>query len=237
MSAHSLTEALVWLMFPQCCDGIPMARPPSIDREHLLRVARELFLRHGMALSVSEVARTCGVAEGTIFKHFGSKAELLRAAMELSPPDWVFRIGERVGRGEVEDELVELFGEMLDFFRCIVPLAMMSWSEPTLRAEMQNEGGATQPLEAHRGIAAYLEAEMALGRIVAGDSGALSMIISGALWNYCSMEVLFRVKAPPLPARDVYLASLARLVARAPERSGALPSPPNTSSRKVSGKS
>ena len=31
--------------------------------------------------------------------------------MELPPPDWVFRIGERVGRGEVEDELDEVVAE------------------------------------------------------------------------------------------------------------------------------
>lgn len=192
-----------------------MARPVSIDRTQILLIARELFLSRGMSVSVGEVAQACGVAEGTLFRHFDSKAGLLVAALHVSPPDWVFRLPERVGRKPIEDELCELFGEVLVFFRCLVPLAMMSWSEPGLRERMHGQGGPASALGAHRALAEYLQAEMDLGRIVRVDPASLSMILSGSLWNYCSMEVLFNVRAPELPDESKYLEGLTRLVTQA----------------------
>jgi AcrR family transcriptional regulator len=52
-------------------------RRPGEARELLLNAARELFAERGFAnTSTREVADRAGVAEGLLFRHFGSKAKL-----------------------------------------------------------------------------------------------------------------------------------------------------------------
>src|SRR6188768_4305807 len=58
-------------------------RPPSIDSEQLLSVAREVFLERGIRATTLEVAVRAGVSEGALFHRFKNKEGLFRAAMEL----------------------------------------------------------------------------------------------------------------------------------------------------------
>lgn len=54
-------------------------------QEKILEAALKLFAREGYAsVSTSKVARTAGVSEGLIFRHFGSKEGLLNALLEES---------------------------------------------------------------------------------------------------------------------------------------------------------
>ena len=75
-----------------------MARPRSEDkRQAILLAAIRLFAEEGLNAPTARIARTAGVAEGTLFTYFASKDELLnqlylelkgqlRAAMEPAPP-------------------------------------------------------------------------------------------------------------------------------------------------------
>lgn len=59
-------------------------------REHVAAAAAPLFINDGyIATTTRNVAKAAGVAEGTIFNLFGSKAELLLAALQRSVPDVV----------------------------------------------------------------------------------------------------------------------------------------------------
>jgi AcrR family transcriptional regulator len=52
-------------------------------QEQILKAALKLFATEGFAsTSTSKVAKTAGVSEGLIFRHFGNKEGLLRAIME-----------------------------------------------------------------------------------------------------------------------------------------------------------
>lgn len=51
-------------------------------RERLLRAAADAFARHGYdGTRVADIARAAGVSNGALYAHFGSKAELLVAAL------------------------------------------------------------------------------------------------------------------------------------------------------------
>jgi AcrR family transcriptional regulator len=59
-------------------------------RDHVADAAAPLFISDGyLATSTRKVAAVAGVAEGTIFNLFGSKAQLLLAALRRSVPDLV----------------------------------------------------------------------------------------------------------------------------------------------------
>lgn len=49
------------------------------NRQLILEVADEAFRRDGVRASLAEIARTCGVAIGTLYKHFPTREALLEA--------------------------------------------------------------------------------------------------------------------------------------------------------------
>jgi AcrR family transcriptional regulator len=65
---------------------LPTPRPLRADaqrnRVRILDAAQQVFATHGAQASTEEVARTAGVAIGTIFRHFPTKADLVRALMK-----------------------------------------------------------------------------------------------------------------------------------------------------------
>src|SRR5262245_31041477 len=109
-----------------------MARTPVITDEQILDAARQVFLERGFGATTAEVARRAGVAEGSVFKRFPTKHKLFSSAMfpSVVEPRWVARLDERIGHGEVRSHLREIGVEVLEFFRQIIPLMMMSWSNP-----------------------------------------------------------------------------------------------------------
>src|SRR5437899_303972 len=109
-----------------------MARPVSIKDETIIAAAREIFLERGIQATTAEVAERAGVSEGSVFKRFQSKIDLFRAAMEdrIHDPDWVRELPTRVGKGDVRESMFAIGMGMVAFFRDLMPLMMMSWSNP-----------------------------------------------------------------------------------------------------------
>lgn len=61
-------------------------RPPRADarrnRERILQVAREVFTRSGGEASLDEMARLAGVGPGTLYRHFPTREDLLKAVYQ-----------------------------------------------------------------------------------------------------------------------------------------------------------
>jgi len=58
-----------------------VALPPDQRREALVQATLPLLLLHGRAVTTRQIAEAAGVAEGTIFRVFDSKDELVEAAV------------------------------------------------------------------------------------------------------------------------------------------------------------
>ncbi|RBM11110.1 TetR family transcriptional regulator [Streptomyces sp. PT12] len=65
--------------------GCPVSAPHRLradaarNRANILRAARSLLAAHGEAVGIDEIAREAGVAVGTLYRHFPTKADLVRA--------------------------------------------------------------------------------------------------------------------------------------------------------------
>ena len=61
-------------------------RPSTGVKEAVLKATEEVLGEAGLALSTKEIARRAGVAESSIFYHFGDRLGLLQAVIGLHLP-------------------------------------------------------------------------------------------------------------------------------------------------------
>ena len=99
----------------------PRARPmsPEDRRTSLVDVALRLLREHGRDVTTRQIAEAAGIAEGTIFRVFTTKDELVEAAISraFEPGALVERIREIEVDLPLEDRLVRLVGVLQQRYR------------------------------------------------------------------------------------------------------------------------
>jgi AcrR family transcriptional regulator len=192
-----------------------MGRRPTVDGERILAVAREVFLEKGIRATTAEVARRARVAEGSIFNRFPTKGDLFREAMKIGDPGWVATLPGRIGKDDVTASLVSLGAEITDFFRLLMPLVMLSWSNPTPTGFPEMLSGPNPPpLLVVKALAGFFEAEMRLGRIARHDPEIVARLFLGGIQNFVMLELLARSQEIlPLPT-ETYLRGMVNLLVR-----------------------
>ncbi len=192
-----------------------MSRPSHITDEQILAPARELFLEKGIRATTAEVAKRAGIAEGSIFKRFKTKADLFQAAMVgHEMPSWLEGAGATVGKGDLRENLYRVGLEGIAFFRRHMPLMMMKWSNPDEKCGGPDFGPNPPPLRGLKKMTAYFEAEMRLGRLKRHDPEILARLFGGGLQSYVFFEMVLKAQDElPLPAES-YVRGLVELLWR-----------------------
>lgn len=192
-----------------------MARPVSIKDEDILAAARQVFLERGIQATTAEVAERAGVSEGSVFKRFKSKIELFRAAMgdPLEEPAVFSTMPGRVGQGDVRENMFALGLGIIRFFRQLMPLMMMAWSNPAPNGlPTAISGPNPPPLRALRQVIGYFEAEMRLGRVRRHDPEVVARAFLGALNNFVFFELLSTVHGELPLGDETYVRGLVALL-------------------------
>ncbi|MFD0275433.1 TetR/AcrR family transcriptional regulator [Kitasatospora sp. NPDC127111] len=166
-------------------------RPSTGVREAVLQATEEVLGDAGLALSTKEIARRAGVAESSVFYHFGDRLGLLQAVIGLHLPafaDATAVLGEHRDErdGGQEDgglpaELTALLTHLERFYRRIMPILGALQADAQLRALLAERGGDIGPHLALRAVADALRARQAAGRLPAGlDPAAAALLLVGA---------------------------------------------------------
>lgn len=80
----------------------------ELNRETVLRVARDAFLRDGyMATSVASVAREAGFTTGIVYSSFGSKADLALGVLVGLQQEQIADLGRRFEEVSSTDEMLD----------------------------------------------------------------------------------------------------------------------------------
>jgi AcrR family transcriptional regulator len=191
-----------------------MARPVTISDERILDAARAVFTEKGPRATTAEIAERAGVSEGILFKRFGNKAGLHKAAMTSDiAGDWIRREMRAQAPLRTKKDFERFIRWQADVLRNVVPVTIMAWSfraqVGALPADLAGEESA--PLVAIRTLAELIEAEMKAGYLAVREAPAVAQIITGAVWHFVFLELLLGKVARALD-EDTFVRELARLV-------------------------
>jgi AcrR family transcriptional regulator len=94
------------------------ARPLRADalrnRRRILAAAEEVFAVRGPQASTEEVAQRAGVAIGTVFRHFPTKADLLRALLKQLLQELTDEAATLAEQGDPHTALLEFFSRLVE---------------------------------------------------------------------------------------------------------------------------
>jgi AcrR family transcriptional regulator len=191
-----------------------MARPITISDEQILDAARAVFTEKGPRATTAEIAERAGVSEGILFKRFGNKAGLHKAAMTSDiAGSWIRKEMRAQAPLRTQQDFERFIHWQVDVVRNVAPVAIMAWS---FRAQVgalpaDLAGDESAPLVAIRTLAEMLVTEMEAGFLAARDAPAIAQIITGSVWHFVFLELLLGNTAGA-PGEDELVRELARLV-------------------------
>lgn len=159
-----------------------MVRPRQISNEAILEGARECFLSHGPSISTTAIAQHLGVSQGVLFQRFGTKQELMLAALAPTErPGWTELLDAGPDQRPLRDQLREIAEAATDFFEDIVPcVAVLRGAGIEPRTVFQKHS-TPAPLVAQRKLAAWLRSAVVAGKVRECDPEALALIMLGSL--------------------------------------------------------
>ena len=168
-----------------------MARPVTIQTEHIIETARSLFLEHGFKLSTARIAQEVGISEGSIFKRFATKEALFAAAMGMPSTDFARAWPQRAGQGDVEEELLAICHRLVAHFRVVLPrMIMLRRASHVDPLSVMSQSDSPPPMVILNGVTDYLRCEVALGRLRAEEPRVVGRMLVGGLMNFVFFEVM-----------------------------------------------
>jgi len=150
------------------------------NRQRILAAAEEVFAERGPQASTEEVARRAGVAIGTVFRHFPTKADLLRALMKRLLQQLTDDAGALVAHGDPATALVEFFTRLVERTtanRAVVSLLAVEGIEVPISGTLGSLTDVVRQLlqrGQHAGaIRAEIRADEVMALLVSACQGAL----------------------------------------------------------------
>jgi AcrR family transcriptional regulator len=179
-----------------------MARPNLIRDEDILEAARAVFLERGVRATTAEVAERAGVSEGTLFKRFGSKALLFKAAMRVETNVEALEEGLAALRDAEGLELIEgVVRAIVRILQKVVPIILLTTGGNAAASEIPDElkGPNPMPLRAVRVTAAFFEGAIRAGKLRPVDAEILARSVIGAVWHFVFLGEALGAVAFPMP--------------------------------------
>lgn len=175
----------------------------EVTKQKLLDTTIEMISDKGYASTTTkEIAEKAGVSEGTIFKYYGSKKDLLRTIVEKTIEDFRnYSINEAIPEvfAETEDQppqvlLYHLMKERADFFRehnsAMQVIIQETMVDKSIRETFKREVWS----EMTRVSDKIFDSAKALGRFKKGfDNETMRRVIFGSFFFYVIFEGMINV--------------------------------------------
>lgn len=181
--------------------------------EDILDAAAEVFSERGLEAPVEEIARRAGASKQTIYNHFGSKEDLLRALFDRRRELVMEPLGEAHSDEPLEDRLSDYVLRIVEAYlgaghRSVMRSAIAAATTRPQIGAMVYEAG---PKLGRRKLAVFLAREAAAGRIAVTDADEAADFLFGMAAGSLLLRVMLDA---PTERRPEMLAARARECAR-----------------------
>lgn len=149
--------------------------------EAILDAASDLLAERGLSASLEEIARRARVSKQTIYNHYGSKAELIRALVDRRVEEIIAPLEERQALARPEAALAGFARVMLEAVLSPRGVAFMrlyiegAADMPELARNVFEAG----PKTSRARLARFLQAETAAGRLAVDDPALAAEFFAG----------------------------------------------------------
>ena len=163
--------------------------------EAILDAAVEVIGQRGLGAPMEAIAKRAGVSKQTVYNHYGSKADLMRALMHRRVESITAPLRDP---GAVDNPTEALEAYALSLLETLITnksysmmrVVMLGAGEmPDVAQEVYEAG----PLSARRQLAAFLKVETELGRIKVEDFDQAAEFFSGMVMGQGQMRSLLRL--------------------------------------------
>lgn len=196
-------------------------------QQRVMEAALEVFAERGFhGASTSEIAKRAGVAEGTLFKQYKSKKEILLGALggvfaRAVAPMLLSEVRDilRAPHAAPEDFLRALYANRLEFVRNHDRVVRIAMQEIPFHPEVRELMKKTVLEQIAPDAVALVTRFQREGKVRAGDPGSLVRIVVGTFFTYAVTRIL--VSPERAWDDDAELELMVKVLAQglAPERS------------------
>jgi len=161
-----------------------MARPRQVTDEQVLETAREVFMEHGPRAPVSMIAGRLGLSDAALFKRFGTKRELLLAAvMPPEEPPFMGLLQRPPVPGEVQEQLVGISTGIVRLLKSMIPrISILHAAGIDPRQALRERYEVPPPIRVLRALSAWIAAAKEAGALAPHvEPDATAMMIMGSL--------------------------------------------------------
>lgn len=159
-----------------------MARPRNTTDAQILEEARACFLEHGAGVPTTLIAERLGISHGVLFQRFGTKEQLLRAALLPSPVQpWMGQVQAGPDDRDVRSQLLELAEKISIYLEQIVPALAVLRSAGLQVEAMAERREDLPPVRARREVAAWFSRAMERGLLRSIQPAHAADLFLGAL--------------------------------------------------------
>jgi TetR/AcrR family transcriptional regulator, mexJK operon transcriptional repressor len=172
--------------------GRPSAKHSAARMEKILNAAAQIFLQEGFdRASVGAIARLAGASKETLYARFSTKEELFEAVISRKTEIVLRKLSRVLVHTQTLEKVLREYGlNLLDFM--LLP-DMQQLSRTLIAAapqfpELAAEFWLLCPRREQEQLAAYLDTQIASGRLVPVDSGKAAELF----FSLCLGQFLFR---------------------------------------------
>lgn len=186
-----------------------MARTKTISDQQILDAALEMFERHGFGATTAQIAEAAGVSEGSIFRRWSSKNELMIAALGVERPRWIEAVDDLVQSDlDLEAQLVELANRILEFFTEHLPKMMAFVSSGTRMKRKFLQSSDALPVQGVRAVTTFFAQHRRAGRIRMTDPEVAARMFVASIFHFAFAEMSGLNDMMPMP-RETYIRGVA----------------------------
>ncbi len=179
-----------------------MGRPRTVSDEVILEAARSVFLEHGPSASTQAIADRLSLSQAALFKRFGTKQDLMLAALRPPIPPFV----AEVSAGPILDQpllgqLRSIARDSVVFFRAMVPRLMVLKSSGVDLEQILKAFDEPPPVMVRRLLSDYFQRAMDAGLARPADPLATASLFLGAFHMHSFMS---HVTDQVMPDEDLF---------------------------------